>query len=46
VLSWDEHTRKTVDLIIGTFCIVHGHYLLHGDRDFEQMHRHLDLRIA
>jgi predicted nucleic acid-binding protein len=25
--------RKTVDLIIGTFCIAHGHTLLHDDRD-------------
>src|SRR5947209_17765803 len=26
--------RKTVDMIIGTFCIVGGHALLHDDRDF------------
>lgn len=38
--------RKTVDLIIGTFCIEHGHDLLHDDRDFEPMHEHLGLRRA
>ena len=35
--------RRTVDLIIGTFCIEQGHTLLHGDRDFEPMQRHLGL---
>ena len=29
--------RNTVDLIIGTYCIEHGHQLLHRDRDFDQM---------
>ena len=38
--------RKTIDLIIGTFCIEHGHELLHDDRDFEPMHAHLGLRRA
>jgi predicted nucleic acid-binding protein len=37
--------RKTVDLIIGTFCIEHGHTLLHSDRDFEPMRVHLGLQI-
>jgi predicted nucleic acid-binding protein len=36
--------RKLVDLIIGTFCIEKGHVLLHADRDFEPMVRHLGLR--
>jgi predicted nucleic acid-binding protein len=35
--------RKTPDLIIGTFCIERGHRLLHADRDFEPMQRHLGL---
>lgn len=35
--------RKTIDIIIGTFCIEHGHRLLHSDRDFEPMRRHLGL---
>jgi hypothetical protein len=38
--------RKTVDLIIGTYCIMHGHYLLHTDRDFQPMVDHLGLRVA
>jgi predicted nucleic acid-binding protein len=37
--------RKTVDLIIGTFCIEKHHALLHDDRDFEGMERHLGLRV-
>ena len=37
--------RKTVDLIIGTFCIEHGHTLLHDDRDFEPMRMHLGLQV-
>jgi len=38
--------RKTIDLIIGTFCIEHGHTLLHSDRDFEPMERLLGLQTA
>jgi len=29
--------RNSVDLIIGTYCIEHGHQLLHRDRDFDHM---------
>jgi predicted nucleic acid-binding protein len=36
--------RKTVDLVIGTFCIARNHMLLHCDRDFEPMCVHLGLR--
>ena len=38
--------RKLADLIIGTFCIEHGHMLLHSDRDFEPMERLLGLRTV
>ena len=38
--------RKSADLIIGTYCIEHGHRLLHDDRDFEPMHLHLGLQVA
>ena len=31
--------RKT-NLIIGTFCLAHGHMLLHDDRDFDAMAAH------
>jgi predicted nucleic acid-binding protein len=37
--------RKTVDVIIGTFCIDNGHALLHDDRDFDAMALHLGLRV-
>jgi predicted nucleic acid-binding protein len=37
---------KTIDLLIGTFCIERGHVLLHADRDFEPMRHHLGLRTV
>ena len=37
--------HKTIDLIIGTYCIAHGHTLLHDDRDFEPMREHLGLIV-
>ena len=36
--------RKTIDIIIGTFCIVEDIPLLHDDRDFDPMTKHLSLR--
>jgi predicted nucleic acid-binding protein len=38
--------RKSNDLIIGTYCIEHGHKLLQNDRDFQPMADHLGLRLA
>jgi predicted nucleic acid-binding protein len=38
--------RGTTDLIIGTFCIERRHTLLHDDRDFDPMEKHLGLRVA
>jgi len=38
--------RKTIDMIIGTFCIVEHHVLLHDDRDFDPMADHLGLLVA
>ncbi len=38
--------RKTIDLLIGTFCIVHRHALLHSDRDYEPMERYLGLIVV
>lgn len=38
--------RRTVDMIIGTFCIEEGHRLLHDDRDFGPMVQHLGLQVA
>ena len=37
--------RKTIDVLIATFCIENGHRLLHADRDFEPMSEHLGLRV-
>lgn len=38
--------RKTMDMLIGTYCLAHGHELLHDDRDFDVMARHLGLRVV
>ncbi|MFM9864166.1 MAG: PIN domain nuclease [Micropepsaceae bacterium] len=37
--------RKTVDLIVGTYCIQHALPLLHNDRDYDPMAKHLGLRV-
>ncbi len=37
--------RKTVDLVIATFCMAHGHHLLHRDRDFGPFEQHLGLTV-
>jgi predicted nucleic acid-binding protein len=38
--------RKTIHLIIGAFCIVHRHTLLHDARDFGPMETYLGLKTA
>jgi predicted nucleic acid-binding protein len=38
--------RKTIDMIIGTFCLLGGHVLLHNDRDFDPLAAHLGLRVV
>ena len=38
--------RRTADIIIGTFCIERGCSLLHDDRDFAPMEKHLGLVAA
>jgi predicted nucleic acid-binding protein len=35
--------RKTIDLLIGTWCIENRRPLLHNDSDFRPMARHLGL---
>ena len=37
--------RKTIDVIIGTYCILEDLPLFHDDRDFEPMVSHLSLKI-
>jgi hypothetical protein len=36
--------RKTIDLLVATFCIERGHSLLHSDRDYTPMQRFLGLQ--
>ena len=36
--------RKTIDVLIATFCMENGHSLLHADRDFDPIEEHLGLR--
>jgi len=38
--------RSSVDLIVATYCLMHGHSLLHNDRDFDHFERHLGLRVV
>jgi predicted nucleic acid-binding protein len=38
--------RKTIDTIIATHCLHHGHMLLYSDRDFDAFVQHLGLRSA
>ena len=37
--------RKTIDVMIATFCVVNGHVLVHDDRDFEPMEKYLGLKV-
>jgi len=37
--------RKTIDVLIGTFCAEHGFQILHHDSDFDLMAKHMDLDI-
>jgi hypothetical protein len=38
--------RKTIDVMIATYCILHGLELLHADRDFDAMEQHLGLQVC
>jgi hypothetical protein len=37
--------RKTIDVIIGTFCIENQFQLIHNDRDFDPMEIYLGLKV-
>ena len=37
--------RTTIDSLIATFCLLHGHLLLHNDRDFDHFEEVLGLRV-
>ena len=38
--------RNSIDCMIATYCIRHGHTLLHHDRDFDPFEVHLGLRVV
>ncbi|MFA5809813.1 MAG: PIN domain nuclease [Thermoleophilia bacterium] len=38
--------RKTIDVMIGTFCIQNRIYLLHSNKDFEPMEKYLKLKTV
>jgi predicted nucleic acid-binding protein len=38
--------RKTIDTVIATRCIESGYDLLHNDRDFDPLAKHLGLRVV
>ena len=37
--------RKTIDMIIGAYCLVHRLQLLHADRDFDVLEKELGLLV-
>ncbi|MCX6349696.1 MAG: PIN domain nuclease [Candidatus Aureabacteria bacterium] len=37
--------RKTIDVLIGTFCAEHGFRIVHHDSDFDLMARHIGLDV-
>jgi len=37
--------RKTIDVLIATFCIENGFELIHNDRDYEPMEKYLGLVV-
>ena len=37
--------RKTIDMLIGTWCILNQTPLLHSDRDFDPLEQHLGLQV-
>lgn len=37
--------RKTIDVIIGTFCIHHGISLVHDDKDFDPLTKYWNLKV-
>ncbi len=37
--------RKTMDVLIATFCMTHGLQLLHDDRDFDPLEQYLGLQV-
>jgi predicted nucleic acid-binding protein len=40
-----KKARTSLDVIIAKHCILHGLALLHANRDFDVMEKHLGLRV-
>lgn len=38
--------RKNMAMLIGTYCLVHDHEILHNDRDFDVLAKHLGLKVT
>ena len=38
--------RRTIDCLIATFCLLHGHQLLHNDRDYDPFETILGLQVV
>jgi len=38
--------RKTIDMLIGTWCLMHGCPLIHNDRDFDPLEKHFGLIVT
>jgi predicted nucleic acid-binding protein len=43
--GWGRTVRRTVDCLIATFCLRHGHSLLHRDRDYDHFEDFLGLTV-
>ena len=37
--------RKTIDVIIATYCVTNNLPLLHSDKDFNPIEKHLNLKV-
>lgn len=37
--------RSPIDVLLASYCIEHGHALLHSDRDFDALEAHCGLRV-
>jgi predicted nucleic acid-binding protein len=37
--------RKTIDVLIGTFCAENRHLIVHSDSDFDLMAEHIGLDV-
>ena len=47
IILWKKWVtlRKTIDMIIGTFCIMHDIELIHNDKDYDPLEKYLGLKV-